>query len=199
MRHLKSILTGPPGGWRYTEPTTGFSMKAITFSSLVSKVAQHRGNMKIEPDPKYRLSEIIEDAICNSLSNEDQLRHCKSGIRIRTSVGWTEVMRFLKTAAAWIVAGAQLVPQEEAERRAQICVQCPLNVGMGGCAPCKGAVSAFRDQFLRRSTTVDERLKSCGVCGCDNRTQVHVPLDVLTRARETLEYPGFCWKAHQSL
>lgn len=194
MEHLTNINIAPAGGWRYVQPETGWTGTAVTFQSLVSMVATHRLNNKIPTEG--RLEDAIMDSICSSLSHQDQVANCQPGVRKRTVVGWREVEAFLNVATAWLKAGSELVTQEEAERRAAICVGCPLNVGMGGCAPCRVAIRELRTRVLDRHTTQDEKLQSCGVCGCDNRAQVHVPLAVLrTAQRPEHTYPTFCWKS----
>lgn len=190
---LKSLLVEPPGSWRYTEPSTGHSMKHVTFGMLVQLVAQHRANMKIKT--KGDLAAEVEDAICHSLSPENQVAHCEMGVTAARSVHWTMIERFLKTAAAYVLGPDTLVTQEEAERRADICADCPMNVGLHGCAICRTTLNELRERLTTRRTAQDDRLLACGVCGCDNRVQVHVPLAALKAGSSELQYPaGWCWK-----
>lgn len=183
----------PPGGWRYTQPETNHPMSGITFRTLLSKVGMHRANQKIESPTKNMAAEV-EDAICQAMSPEDQVVWCETGMRVLKSISWTEVAAFLKTAAAWVTGGQQLVTPQEAERRATICAGCPLNVGLHGCGMCRRALQEVREKILARGTSKDAVLEACGVCGCDNKTQVHVPLEVLKRGRTGLQYPAWCWK-----
>lgn len=192
MKKLKSRLVEPAGGWRYTQKETGWSTKQITFFMLVRAVAQHRANMKL-PTPGDLAAEI-ENAICQSLSPESQIEMCDDGESYTKSVHWGLVDRFLKTMTAFVVGKVPLVPQEEAERRAAICVKCPLNVGLHGCAMCRMTLNALRESVAKRTTTQDSVLQACGVCGCDNRTQVHFPLESLHAGSGDLKYPEWCWK-----
>lgn len=190
---LKTKDTVPPGGFIYRQPETGHLMKGTTFRELLAKVATHRNNNRIETTS--RLSDEIEQAICARLSPEDQHAHCKDGLPSRKTISWREVDRFLGTMAAWAQGGLKLVSQEEAERRAAICEKCPLNIGLHGCGMCRMALNEAREKILKRGTSHDSSLKACGVCGCDNKLQVHVPLNVLkSRQQEGLSYPDFCWK-----
>lgn len=190
--HLKSLLVEPPGSWYYTQPETGHQMKEVTFGMLVQRIAQHRANMKIET--KGDLAAEIEKAICNSLSHENQIAHCEFGITAPRSVHWTAIQQFLTTAAAFVLGPDTLVTQEEAERRAGICSQCPLNVGLHGCAICRSTLNSLREKLTTRKTAQDDRLLACGVCGCDNRIQVHVPLSALATGSGDLVYPAWCWR-----
>lgn len=196
--HLKSLTKGPPGGFRYTQPESGHFMKAITFNMLCSKVLRHRQNMRyrIVTEGFQTIGQEMEDYICHLLSPDDQVRNCKAGYRSRGSVPWQEVSEFIKTAAKWFVTGRRLVPNEEAERRAAICANCPLNVGMSGCASCRNEVNEFVHETLHRSTQLDERLQACGVCGCELKSTVHLPIDVLDAGGKHT-FPEWCWR-HKS-
>lgn len=194
MLHLRSLDVGPPGGWRFVEPATGVVVTAITFASLVGKAAQHRQNMQIPADPEWRLDEIVENSVCEALSPADRMAYCETGVRQRSAVGWREVLSFLKTAVSWVATGAELVTQEEAERRANICAGCPLNVSVGGCAPCRVTVEEFRTTVLQRSTSHDAGLQACGVCGCELKTAVHLPLENLRAGKPHLTFPEWCWQ-----
>lgn len=191
---LKTRLAEVPGGWVYTQPDTGWTKKAITFNSLVQAVARHRANMAL-PIPGDLAAEI-EETICKKLSPENQVAHCEDGTTHPKSVHWSLVERFLKTAVAYMLGPDSLVPQEEAERRASICAKCPLNVGLHGCAVCRATLNSLREKLLDRHTEQDSLLGACGICGCDNRVQVHVPIPALTAGSGDLVYPeSWCWKA----
>jgi hypothetical protein len=42
-------------------------------------------------------------------------------------------------------------------------------------------------------TSRDGELRACGVCGCDLKTIVHMPLDALNASSDK-EYPDWCWR-----
>jgi hypothetical protein len=193
---LRNLSDGPPGGWRFKHLDTGYVSTGVTFQSLVQKVVQYRQNhgVPVVSEGYARLSDEIEADICASMGPRDQVAYCDTKFRPLTGIHWREVARFLHTLAAWVKAGFEKVPQEEAERRASICATCPLNVGLAGCAVCRTALKAGRDVLMQASTAQDSRLQACGVCGCDLKTSVHVPLSVLLSDREGLVYPDWCWK-----
>lgn len=189
---LKSVLISPPGGWHYTQPQSGYSMSGINFGTLVGKVAKHRQNMGYPTEGD--LAQEIEEDICARMSTEDQLSWCKTGVKRRNRVHFSQVVSFLKTVASWLLQGTQLVAQEEAERRAGICSNCPLNVGTGGCGICQATIRELRESLMQRHTSYDDKLNACGVCGCDNKTQVHLPMEALAKGEPHI-YPDFCWKS----
>lgn len=191
--HLKTLLMEPPGGWIYRQPETGLVMKDITFGMLVQRVQQHRTNQKIET--KSNLAAEVEAAICAALSPEDQVTHCTGIPTGPRTVHWSHIESFLKTLAAFVVGPDPLVSQEEADRRASICARCPMNVGMHGCAMCRSALDALREKLTTRRTALDDQLKACGWCSCDNRAQVHVPLSALAAGKKSLPLPPtWCWQ-----
>jgi hypothetical protein len=187
---------GPPGGWRYRCPyCTGdppVTSVGITFRQLVSNVQTHYNNMK---HPDVALPTVIEAAICASLSPEDQVAYCDTGIRSRSAVGFGEVVTFTKWLSNWLTKGMPLVSQEEANRRAAICAGCPYNVSIHGCAVCATSIGILRNKLMQAEpTTSNSKLQACGVCGCDLKTIVHVPLNTL--AHRGLDYSKvpWCWQ-----
>jgi hypothetical protein len=173
-------------------------MAAITFGSLLSKVSTHRVNMGYPAvsEGYVSLADEVEDFICNAMSPQDQIGNCQTTIRPMTSIHWRMAWNFLKTMGSWLITGFTIVPQAEAERRATICANCPYNVGLSGCGACRNTLSILRKELIQASTSQDDKLLACGVCGCDNTAQVHVPLDVLRKGTGHLDYPvGWCWKS----
>jgi len=191
MLHLKSLLVTVPGGWTFKDPTSGFVSDANIFIDLVAKVAAHRRNNNYPP-----LTEAeIEDQICRSLSPASQAEFCEGGARLPATIPWTDVMSFLKTAAAWLGSRMAQVPQAEAERRAAICAQCPFNRGLaGGCAACQTAVNILRSEVLHASTSHDSELQACAICNCDNRATVHIPIATLETVPHDFSVAGWCWR-----
>jgi len=99
------------------------------------------------------------------------------------------------------------VPQQEANRRAGICVRCGwqrgIVIGCGGnCGALKDFVARIMDtQNLK--TPLDERLLSCGICRCFNAIIVHIPLELQQRGLDDAQKEQYrlakelwhCWKA----
>lgn len=85
----------------------------------------------------------------------------------------------------WIGPTAKAVPQELSERRAAICVTCPLN-GRGGMLDFFTAEAAktIHTQLQMRTemelkTSVDEKLGICRACSCWLPLKVHVPIEFI--------------------
>lgn len=194
--HLIDSTISPPGGPRFKHPD-GYVSRGLNIRDVVRKVAQYRANRSqpLITEGFSRLSDEVETHICASMSPEDQAAHCVNGSATPKAIHWTEVKRFLLTMGTWALKGFRQVPQEEASRRAAICSLCPYNVGTSGCGVCKSTLSALRGSIVKATTPHDSTLQACGVCGCDNKLAVHVPLNILQKvSNENLEYPDFCWK-----
>lgn len=93
-----------------------------------------------------------------------------------------KVWQGVKTINDWIDSGDPAVSPQLAERRAQVCVKCPLN-GKGGLEEwfTKPASEAIRRQFEKMahrhlSTSVDNELGTCTICLCPMKLKVHTPL-----------------------
>lgn len=93
------------------------------------------------------------------------------------------VVAGLESVVDWIASGAEAVPQEQAEKRAEICSQCPLN-GRGGwekwfTIPASNAIrSALRHKGeFKLATKFDDQLGVCEACSCPMPLKVWVPLD----------------------
>ena len=192
MLHLKSLNISPPGEFRFKDPNSGFEMKEGTFYELVRTVAIHRRNNNFRP----LMEAEIEDAVCQGLSPASQAEYCAEGARLPTFVPWTDVLSFLKTSAKWLGGGMTMVPQEEAERRAGLCQNCPYNRALsGGCAVCSNAVNSLRSNILHKSTSQDSKLQSCVICSCDNRTTVHIPIKTLETVPHDFSLAKqWCWR-----
>ncbi len=87
-----------------------------------------------------------------------------------------------------------LVDASTAERRAGICVRCPMNQEWRiGCPPC--VTKAEHDLILLRqnaTTAHHRRLLGCRAAGHDNKTAVHLPTALLGH-RKHYALPDICW------
>lgn len=170
---------------------------AVTFQSLVRKVSQYRANRGEAQvsDNFARLSDEVEQGICAAMSPADRAANCDDGTGSPPrSLPWTDVKRFLLAMTAWASKGLRVVPQEEAVRRASICATCPYNVSTSGCGGCRAALEGLRSSILKESTPLDDKLQACGVCSCDLKLLVHVPLDIAKKGKENLIFPKWCWQ-----
>lgn len=106
-------------------------------------------------------------------------------------VGRQEIARFLQTVQKFISNGGKLVDQSLADKRAQICTTCPENIPIVGCMGCSGLVPKLLKATKGASTEYDNKLRGCGVCGCQLKAKVHLPDEVV--GDDDLEFPEHCW------
>lgn len=193
MFHIVNKMQTPNRSWVYKQPETGYVIRAIVWSDLLQKVRLHRlangipCNIGWEKEFENEVCELMKlsDRWCQPV-NEDGT--------VTRQVGFGDVVNFLKVLTAWLPK-REWVSQEEADRRAAICAACPHNVEVAGCSACQNIVREITEFLGDRATGYDEKLKGCNVCGCSNRAQVHVPLDVLHKGvSEKMQFPEACWK-----
>lgn len=196
MFHIKNLEVGPPGGWKYTQSESGFTISGITYGQLLKKVAAHRqaNGYPTEGD----LGQEIQEAICGSLSLADQCETCEGGMlpAAQRVIRWSDIARFMGVMKTWIgKQGDKFVDAGEAGRRAAICAACPYNQPVRGCKSCHTLLEEISKAVAGRTTEHDAGLFGCSICGCANKVQVHAPEEVL-RAGVTDEtvFPQSCWK-----
>lgn len=103
----------------------------------------------------------------------------------------------------WLASGAEAVPVEQANQRAETCAKCPLNDKEGDWLAkfAKSAQDGIRSQLNRKfemklETPFDEQLGSCRACDCPMALKVWIPLDkflskMLPAAKDALHES--CW------
>ncbi len=204
MNTVHRDIEKPPGGWKYTVPETGVTVKADFFSMLYKRVVAHReANRLPVPDDYY---EFLEDAACAETNpgagwcgqRKAKPSHKKPIQHMRL----TRVESFLKTVWQAII-DRKFVEKDEAQRRVDICLKCPLRTTMpGGCTGCyslvhkgqkllqkNGAIEieAYEDGFVR---------DVCGACGCIIPLKAALPNSTLNKA-EGNKRPAYwegCWR-----
>ncbi len=89
----------------------------------------------------------------------------------------------------------ELVDEPEAERRAQICRDCPMNVQhwQDGCGACFAKTK--QDLLaLRQAREVKTKVGACNILGWDNSTSVWLTeASLKNRIQHLDKLPGFCW------
>lgn len=84
----------------------------------------------------------------------------------------------------------RFVEDEVRKERSRICASCANNMPLaGGCASCKAALKALRDEVLGRRP-FDARLNGCQILGEDLPTSVQIDSQTV----EDSELPGHCWR-----
>lgn len=112
-----------------------------------------------------------------------------------------------KTILDWLGAGGMCVSQQQAQKRADICISgyngmpCPFNVDepiieRTIAAAVKKQVELKNNLALR--VVGEKSLHQCRGCGCILRLKVHVPIENLGLEENDLQfYPTFCWMVHE--
>lgn len=105
-----------------------------------------------------------------------------------------------KNLAIWVGSGGLVVSQEDAQARAEICLNCPLNEpGMAVTSEVASATRAFLEfkNQLRLRVNGEKSLHHCKGCGCVLRLLIWEPQDRV-KAQMTSEEiaitPKYCWK-----
>jgi len=106
-------------------------------------------------------------------------------------IGRADVQRFFNVVKKFIASGGKLESNEEATRRAEICINCPSNVPIRGCMGCSGLIPKLLKLTKGASTKLDKQLKGCGVCGCQLKAKVHLPASL--SQDDNLKFPEHCW------
>ena len=95
-------------------------------------------------------------------------------------ISLSDVIRGTQVMAAFKLAGSPLVDQVEANRRAALCVNCPLNMSFS--LPCGGVCSELKrlvtSMVGQSKTKYDERLHACCICHCFLHAAVWLPLEI---------------------
>lgn len=203
MRRLLKREEGPPVDaegypFRFVHRETGHKSASNDYWSWKEAILDHRRGMNL-PIPEDIMA-LAEDQLCGTLPPELCSYEVGDPPPISTRIGLASVVNWIKASVRKATSGLSYVPQEEAERRAEICVACPYNVIIeGGCGGgCRDVTQWLTPGMAGKKTKQDTRLKSCAVCTCFNSIQVHFPLEILN-ADDTAErlaaYPEFCWKS----
>ena len=106
-----------------------------------------------------------------------------------------------KILTDWVGEGGKPVPIEEAQARANVCLQCPHNWQGSWDWRLLVAMAIAAQEQLRETMAIhldsEEKLNICEVCGCKLRLKVHVPFSHLyahTSEEQFAKYPPFCWQ-----
>ena len=210
MRMVNPSANIPARGWSARQPETGAALRGSTLTNVMQAVHQYREANKLPIEANFRRQ--VEIQICATLSQEEAGRTCTfldedDGRNPPELREWTkrpsDLLKFAQAVKGVLKAtlkGITLhVPQEEANRRAAICAACRFNVPIADCWGCGTLGAAYREIAIHKDTPSNTQLKSCGVCGCQNATQVWLTGAVLYPVSKEQgvmadQFPGWCWK-----
>jgi len=179
----------PPQGWWVKCPIVEENVYGGDFWDMVGnceKLLHSKGIV-----PPVDLVSQIEHSLCDRLAGNTNCIPCT---KAKQTLGFAQIVRWVRAMYHFARENKfQLVDQEEAERRAKICAACPYQIATSGCWGCKGIAGMLPQIAGAKTTSYDQQLKACGVCGCYNAVSVHLPVDV--QGSDGLEFPSHCWKA----
>ena len=186
----------PPDGWRYHVPDTETTVKGNHWGHLLARVEEHLKANNL-PVP-LNLEEYVENYMCSLFPDKCKEVDAHPPLdRRKMTVG--DVLRFTAMIGADMLNGRKRVSNDEANRRADICVGCRDNIDPDGCSTCnRGKMEKLIEALTGAiATKRDSQLRSCRHCGCINRAQVWFPLDILqkfTTKEVNNALPANCWK-----
>ena len=172
----------------YLVPETQIILQGPTYNALLGAVLKHlRANDLPQPPD---LEEWIEDAFCRASPAQC---HPAGMVRAERASDFSTV-ELLKRFFRCLLAAVKrhktpIVDQQEADRRSEICANCTKNTTIKGCWGCGRLLSFVVSVIGQRKSRFHERLKGCGVCGCENSTSVWVHIDIHNQCSGELEYP----------
>lgn len=184
--------------WLYVEQTDTW-LFAGDYRGLVENYREHLLTNKVAVPAD--IEGTVEELICSMTPHK-----WKNGCIFTDAQGFSLtvtyrlVKRWVKTMAALVKDGT-LVSQEEAEARAQTCLNCRFRAPITGCKGCGQSLGGMITTLLiDRSTSYDDQLTACGVCGCAQKAMIHIGNETLDAGSGGLEYPEnigngqACWR-----
>lgn len=191
MLTLSNKFEVPPGGWRFHVPQTGADLVSTDHSRLYNTAVLHLEEHGIPVPVDYL--EQFNDTLCHQINADCEVVVPATNETRSMTAG--DALRFLRVMREWAGVGGELVPQAEADRRAEICAGCPYNIPITGCSVCQGIAGKITELIGSRGSRFDSQLKGCAICACENTAQVHLPLKVLHKGvTPGMVFPDFCWK-----
>ena len=194
MRVTRDIES-PPGGWEYTVPETGLTIKAPFAKILKGRVKAHlEANVIPVPEP---WDVWFEDALCRQSQKGPPWcgKDTPKPIAGMPHMDLNVAARFIKTMAG-VIRERKFVTTEEALRRNAICMACPLAIGIGGCRPCHSVFKMADKLFPDNPIPVIPDKEFCGACGCRISWKAHIPNHILDKAEGSNRppYAEGCWR-----
>ena len=182
----------PPGGWHYTQ--SDVTLKGNSLYDLYKVVTDFRVQNHL---PLGDVEGDVDSSICG---NHPAFCHGVDNVTINVLsknriAASAELLQDITTWGNNVLRSTEkhlLVSDEEAERRAKICISCPNNANWrSGCGSC--IISAERicaSVRQGRDTKTTRVLGGCHLLRHDNRTAVFLDKEVLASSGNL---PTNCW------
>lgn len=184
----------------YRQPESGLTIKAENGDALIDLVVDHRKHRGFSPVEKDVVRKEVERQICVRLGREECRKEGPDDKwvpqdELREIVTISGVLGFSRAALAFIASGGELAPIEEVKRRAAICLACPLNQPMTGCA-CNTFYKVL-DATIPRERKI-EGLHVCRACNCSLSAKTNLtPEQVkISNKGRNIAWPAQeCWQS----
>ncbi len=183
-------LVGDRAGWFYPVHQTKVVLISTGWKSLVDDVRAHLAGNELPVDPALKAQ--MEEWWCTEVED----RNCGAPAPVAATDTRALAERFLRTVKSFVFSGAKRVSQVEAERRAAICANCPMNRPDNSiCVGCflgsllKSAISVATGW----SSSRDSELHSCGTCGCKLSLKIWIPKSDMDYKELRGRWPEGCW------
>lgn len=193
MKKPRNLNDTPRGDWNYRQPESGMTFRERHPRAMEEAVFRHRLSL---PDLKMEVTGNWQQFLWDDICKQDEHLDCVDTEDKGRWPNLTDVWAWAESMLHWREKGYAIVPQEEAERRAAICITCPHNKPVSGCFGCKG-VGEIIDRIIDgQRTSVNEKLHQCSACnGCVLGPKVFLPREVIHAEAYADKLPSFCWLA----
>jgi hypothetical protein len=174
----------------FRDPDTGREFKGPTISDVANQIRGYRSQNELPPLDLLEI--VIENHICNFPIHAGCCTPLKGPKRT--------FMHYVRGGVAFLknVAYKDFADQVEADRRSEICVQCPHNI-----FPDRGGFVKWIEDLTNRSVGKRQskhhnELGLCGICTCPLRSKVFFKGKITLTKEELrkmseLENPK-CWQ-----
>lgn len=181
-------VIGDGTGYSFPVHETKTVIVSCTFKTLIVAVKAHlkANDVPISPDLERNINEFAcseHPTMCIEVDPDAE----------RKISLYYLAKRFFTAVISAATNG--LVSQEEAERRAKICSQCPNNKPMEAqlCSGCWSAkfVGEAAEALSSKSTPYDNQLDTCSLCQCRLKMKIFVKKEAMQE--KDIQWPDFCW------
>lgn len=200
MKHLHNSNRIPYGGaYVLNVPDKGIVGYGMNFPALLRSIREWRRANSVPVGLGFEAE--VEAVVCEKYPAE-----CDDAIYGKPKKNSWSMGDVVRGTAAFVyqkISGIELVNQEEANRRSELCLNCPAKMTFK--KPCSGLCTALVNLLSctnGKTTPTDNDLVGCGICGCWTKVAVWYDLKVqCLGVDESMkvafdevrkEYP--CWK-----
>lgn len=209
----------PPGGYRYTDPDTGFQTSGLDYRQVLRRAAQHRqaNHLPVPADFEAQvLTEWCKKWGPSWCKLEQDLPKAKPGFMARAKALFQAPLRTIEasrvfrgtSAMAKLLSKSNIVSPETMKARGAVCRTCPLRGASSACVGCNAVGKNLhhligRDRVAaaeKACTTSDSQGRTaCDGCGCYLPAKLWLSAKAnqdLTPPAIRAKLPAPCW-VHQ--